>query len=109
MDRRTVGMKNPGCCREVAVSGGLTVLYFALNYILSLKLLHFALKGLLHFASKVITFCIESYYTLHYYYILCQLLQFVALSPQNPCVPLPPGKQSHLHAAKAKVLVILTT
>ena len=27
MDRRTVGMKNPGHCREVAVSGGSTVSY----------------------------------------------------------------------------------
>ena len=26
-DRRMVGMKNPGCCREVAVSGGSTVVF----------------------------------------------------------------------------------
>ena len=68
-------------------------------YILSQKLLHFALRMLLHFASKVITFCItndiafrvesyyiceavtfcgKKYYILRYYDILCQLLQFVA-------------------------------
>ena len=28
MDRRTVGTKDPGCCREVAVSGGSTVIFF---------------------------------------------------------------------------------
>ena len=39
MDRRTVGTKNPGCCREmaviyreVAVSGGLTVIIIKLLY-----------------------------------------------------------------------------
>ena len=53
-------------------------------YILRQKLLHFALPTLLHFASKVITFCVtitfcgKSYYILRYYYILCQLLHFVA-------------------------------
>ena len=31
-------------------------------YILREKLLHFALRVLLHFASKVITFCGKSYY-----------------------------------------------
>ena len=52
--------------------------------ILRQKLLHFALRILLHFASKVITFCVtitfcgKSYYILRYYYILCQLLQYVA-------------------------------
>ena len=53
-------------------------------YILRQKLLHFALRMLLHFASKVTTFCVtitfcgKSYYILRYYYILCQLLQYVA-------------------------------
>ena len=53
-------------------------------YILRQKLLHFALPTLLHFASKVTTFCVtitfcgKSYYILRYYYILCQLLHFVA-------------------------------
>lgn len=52
------------------------------RYILRQKLLKFGL--LLHFASKVITFwvtikfCVKSYCTFGYFYILRQLLQFVA-------------------------------
>ena len=43
-----------------------------------------ALRSLLHFVSKVIifcvtfTFCVKSRYILRYYYILCELLHFVA-------------------------------
>jgi hypothetical protein len=54
--------------------------------------LHFALLSLLHSASKIITFCVneditfwvtitfyvKSYYSLRFYYILSQLLHFVA-------------------------------
>ena len=32
MDRRTVGTKNPGRCREVAVSGGSTVIHVLLSF-----------------------------------------------------------------------------
>ena len=29
MDHRTVGMKNPSCCRELAFSGGSTVIAYS--------------------------------------------------------------------------------
>ena len=46
-------------------------IYYILRYF---GFLHFASKVITFWVIEVITFCIESYYILGYYYILCQKL-----------------------------------
>ena len=79
---RLLVLKKDGC----SVPYPHVIPYISNKYIPTKTLLHFVL---LHFASKVvtfcvtdvITFCIESYYSLRYYYILWQkLLHFALLS-----------------------------